>query len=116
MATIDALRPAARGRSRSPAPPTWLVGAGVAVALLGVLPVAYLVILVAGNAEEALSLAIRERTVGVLGRSLLLAATVTTASVLIGVPIAWLTARTDLPGRRWWTILAVLPLVVPSYV
>lgn len=116
MATIDAAQPAAPARSRSPAPPAWLVGAGIAVALLGALPVAYLVILVAGNAEEALALVVRERTIAVLGRSLLLAATVTTASVLIGVPIAWLTARTDLPGRRWWTVLAVLPLVVPSYV
>jgi iron(III) transport system permease protein len=52
----------------------------------------------------------------VLGRSLLLAATVTTATFAIGVPLAWLTARTDLPGRRAWAILVVLPLVIPSYV
>ncbi|HVM24101.1 MAG TPA: iron ABC transporter permease [Candidatus Limnocylindrales bacterium] len=118
MATATA-RPAAaagRSRSRTPAPPAWLVGAGVLVAVLGVLPVAYLVILVAGNAESAAALALRDRTIAVLGRTLLLAGTVTTASVLIGVPMAWLTARTDLPGRRWWTVLGVLPLVVPSYV
>ena len=24
--------------------------------------------------------------------------------------------RTDLPGRRAWTVVAVLPLAVPSYV
>lgn len=116
MATIDVIRPAARRRGRSPAPPAWLVGAGLAVALLGVLPVAYLVILAGSNIEEAIGLIVRERTVGVLARSLLLAATVTSASILIGVPIAWLTSRTDLPGRRWWTVLTVLPLVVPSYV
>ena len=38
------------------------------------------------------------------------------ASVLIGVPAAWLTVRTDLRGRRWWTILLAVPLVIPSYV
>jgi iron(III) transport system permease protein len=115
-ATITPARTTGRRRIRAPAPPAWLVGAGVAVALLGALPVAYLLILAAGNAGEAAGLVLRERTLGVLGRTLLLAATVTTASVLIGVPIAWLTARSDLPGRRWWTILGILPLVVPSYV
>ena len=52
----------------------------------------------------------------VLGRSVLLAALVTVASVVLAVPLAWLTARTDLPGRRAWAVLAALPLVVPSYV
>jgi len=85
------------------------------VALLGLLPIAYLVVL-AGSSEDALALVLRDRTIGVLARTLLLAATVTGASVLIGLPIAWLTTRSDLPARRWWTILAVLPLVVPSYV
>jgi iron(III) transport system permease protein len=54
--------------------------------------------------------------VGVLGRTLLLAGIVTSASIVIGVPLAWLTARSDLPGRRAWTVLAIVPLVVPSYV
>ena len=32
------------------------------------------------------------------------------------MPLAWLTARCDLPFRRVWTVLTLLPLVVPSYV
>ena len=116
MLSLASLRAARRPpRDRTPAPPAWLVGAGVLVAALGLLPIAYLVIL-AGSSEDAASLVLRDRTLGVLARTLLLAATVTAASVLIGVPIAWLTARTDLPGRRAWTILTLLPLVVPSYV
>ena len=114
--TAAPTRGATRPRGRESAPPAWLVVAGGLVALLGILPVVYLLILAGGNAETAASLVLRDRTLGVLGRTLLLAATVTTASVLIGVPMAWLTARSDLPGRRWWTILAILPLVVPSYV
>ena len=116
MVSLASLR-AARVRSgmRTPAPPAWLVGAGVLVALLGLLPIAYLVIL-AGSSEDAASLVLRDRTLGVLGRTLLLAAIVTTASIVIGVPVAWLTARSDLPGRRAWTILTLVPLVVPSYV
>lgn len=105
-----------RSRARTPAPPAWLVGAGLLVAALGLLPIAYLVVLAASSGESALALALRDRTLGVLGRTLLLAATVTTASVLIGVPLAWLTVRSDLPGRRWWTVLGILPLVIPSYV
>jgi len=34
----------------------------------------------------------------------------------LGVPLAYLTARTDLPFRRFWSVVAALPLVVPSYV
>jgi iron(III) transport system permease protein len=41
---------------------------------------------------------------------------VTLGAVAIGVPLAWLTVRTDLPWRRFWSIALVLPLVVPTYV
>ena len=34
----------------------------------------------------------------------------------IGVPIAWLIARTDVPVGRGWLVLAALPLAIPSYV
>jgi iron(III) transport system permease protein len=86
------------------------------VGLLGVVPVAYLVVVATSGGEPALALVLRDRTLAVLVRTLALAATVTAASILIGLPIAWLTTRTDLPGRRAWTILTALPLVVPSYV
>ena len=108
--------PTARPRPRAPAPPAWLVGAGVLVALLALVPIAYLVVVATSGGEPALELLLRDRTLAILVRTLALAATVTAASVLIGVPIAWLTTRTDLPGRRAWTILTALPLVVPSYV
>jgi iron(III) transport system permease protein len=85
------------------------------VAALGVLPIAYLALL-AASSQDALDLVLRDRTIGVLLRTLALAVTVTSASVVIGIPIAWLTTRSDLPGRRAWTILSLLPLVVPSYV
>src|SRR5205807_10224586 len=35
---------------------------------------------------------------------------------LIAVPLAWLTARYDFPGRRVLTTLGLLPLVVPPFV
>ena len=40
----------------------------------------------------------------------------TAASAALALPLAWLQVRTDLPGRRLWAVVTVLPLVVPSYV
>ncbi len=119
MSTLAPARAASarpRDRGRAPAPPAWLVGAGMLVAGLALVPIGYLVVLTLSAGEDAVALALRDRTLEVLGNTLLLAGTVTVAVVVVGVPIAWLTARSDLPGRRWWTILTILPLVVPSYV
>ncbi|MFF0110162.1 ABC transporter permease [Streptomyces hirsutus] len=57
-----------------------------------------------------------ERTLQLLGRSLGLTAVVVTACLVLGVSLAWLTVRADLPGARAWSVLATLPLAVPSYV
>ncbi|WP_339102543.1 iron ABC transporter permease [Haloterrigena salinisoli] len=65
---------------------------------------------------RAWDLIARSETLEVIGNSLLLMIAVTTLSVLIGVPLAWLTVQTDLPFRRFWSIIVALPLVVPSYI
>ncbi|MZE79939.1 ABC transporter permease subunit, partial [Streptomyces sp. SID5475] len=57
-----------------------------------------------------------ERTASLLGRSLGLTAVVVAACLVLGVSLAWLTVRTDLPGARFWSVLVTLPLAVPSYV
>ncbi|QKG92403.1 iron ABC transporter permease [Halorubrum sp. Atlit-8R] len=88
-----------------------------AIAATLVFPLAWLVIeAVAVERERAVDLLFSAGTADVLVNSLLLMAGVTAASILIGVPLAYLTARTDLPFRRFWTVAAALPLVVPSYV
>lgn len=48
--------------------------------------------------------------------TVLLMTTVTVTALLIGTTTAWLTTRTDLAGRRAWSTLVTLPLVIPSYV
>jgi iron(III) transport system permease protein len=55
-------------------------------------------------------------TAAVLLQTVFLALVVTAASAAIAVPLAWLTVRTDLPGRRIWSLLSVLPIAIPSYV
>ncbi|MEU1282422.1 iron ABC transporter permease [Streptomyces sp. NPDC005805] len=57
-----------------------------------------------------------DRVAALLARSLGLAAVVVFASLVTGISLAWLTARTALPGARLWSVLATLPLAVPSYV
>jgi iron(III) transport system permease protein len=104
-----------RSSRRRPPALVWVPAAVVAAALF--LPLVYLVVrsLEEGWAEFA-EVLLDGETLAVLGRSALLAAVVTGASVMVAVPLAWLTVRTDLPGRRGWAVLATLPLVIPSYV
>ena len=88
-----------------------------AIAAAMVFPVAWLFVKAStvdfGRARE---LTFRAETLDILVNSLLLMSLVTVFSILIGVPLAYLTVRTNLPFRRFWTILVALPLVVPSYI
>ncbi len=111
-AVLRRLPVAASGR-RPPAP-LLVVVAGICV--LSMLPLAYLAIRASGADERALELMLRPRTLELLVSSVVLAAGVGLGATLLGVPLAWLTTRTDLPGRRAWTVLSVAPLAVPSYV
>jgi iron(III) transport system permease protein len=45
-----------------------------------------------------------------------LAVATTLGATVIGTATAWLTTRTDLPGRRTWATISTIPLVIPSYV
>jgi iron(III) transport system permease protein len=49
-------------------------------------------------------------------RSLGLAGAVALTSLLLALPLAFLTTRTDLPARRTLGVLLALPLALPSYV
>lgn len=87
----------------------------VAAAML--VPVGYLMAVAATlTPERALAILRAPATLGLVGRTLGLAATVTIASILIAVPIAWCTERTDVPGRRLLSLSSALPLVIPTYV
>ena len=66
--------------------------------------------------DRALEYLTRRGTLRVIGRSLLLVVSVVASSAAIAIPAAWLTTSTDLIGRRIWTLLLTVPLVIPSYV
>ncbi len=97
-------------------PPLLLSLAAVLVSGLMLLPLGYLLVRASGAGAAGWAMLWRPRTLQVLINSAALAGVVTTLTIVIGVPLAWLTVRTDLPGRRLWTILTALPLVIPSYV
>ncbi len=96
--------------------PPLLLATVALIALAAVLPLAYLVVVVGAEAGEWARTVLSGRAVGLLARSVALAAAVTLTAVAIAVPLAWLTVRTDLPGRRAWSVLCALPLVIPSYI
>jgi len=64
---------------------------------------------------EAFSLLTSRTTVEVFLNSIALVVAVTALSVFIAVPLAYLTVRTNLPFKRFWSVVIMLPLVVPSY-
>ena len=96
------------------APLSLLLPAATIVALL-LLPLAYLV-LRAGSSGRGWRVLWRTGTLELLWNTGVLVVAVTAVAVVVGVPLAWLVTRTDLPGRRLWAVAAALPLVIPSYV
>ena len=63
-----------------------------------------------------MALLLRSRTLEVVLNTAALAGAVAISTIAIAVPLAWLTSRTDLPGRAFWSTAAALPLVIPSYI
>ncbi|MFW6435556.1 MAG: ABC transporter permease [Halovenus sp.] len=67
-------------------------------------------------AEQIFEILWRQETLDIFVNSIVLVALVTVGSILVGVPLAMLTVQTDLPFRRFWTVVSALPLVIPSYI
>lgn len=78
------------------------------------LPLGYLA--VQSLRAEELPPVFTESNAALLWRTMLLASVVLTVTTLLGLPMAWLTVRTNLAGRRMLAVLAVLPLAIPGYV
>ena len=101
---------------RRRAPAVTLGAAGALVAALALLPLVYLVVRAAGADAQAWETVLRPRTLSLVGSTVGLVAAVSVAACVLGVALAWLVVRTDLPFRRVIGVAAALPLVIPSYV
>lgn len=58
----------------------------------------------------------RSRTAHLLWNTVRLTIVVTALCAVIGTGAAYLVERTDLPGRRIWAVLLVVPLAIPDFV
>ncbi|WP_008314361.1 ABC transporter permease [Leptolyngbya sp. PCC 6406] len=105
------------GSGRSARPPWFLVLMALVTAAAMVLPLSHLVVRAAGaGVLELWAIIARPLTLEVIFNTLGLGLAATFFSALIAIPLAFLTVRTDLPGRRFWLIATTLPLAVPTYV
>jgi iron(III) transport system permease protein len=105
-------------RSQTAARPGPLVSATVAI-LVGAtcIPLGYVVWgAVSVGWIRAYELVVRPRVGELLFNTVALVVVTVPLCVVIGVGVAWLVERTDLPGRAFWRPLFVAPLAVPAFV
>jgi iron(III) transport system permease protein len=102
----------ADGRARVP---RLLVGVALLTALPFVVPFAYLIRGVGGPAGLWRQLA-DDAARGALARTATLTLLTSLSAAVLGTALAWLTTRSDLPGRRIWRVVLTLPLAMPSFV
>ena len=113
LSSAERARRAARGGASRSVPVPLLVPALIAVAFL-VLPLVGLLIRAPwGHLGAALS---GSDATQALILSLWTASTATAISLVIGVPLAWVLARSRFPGQRLLRALVTLPLVLPPVV
>ena len=109
MATTTQADPAGRKT------PALLRAGGLVLAFVFAFPGIYLTYRAFGEGADPGNLLFSERTLAPLWRTLKLAAAVSAGSLVMGTGLAWLTHRTDLPGRRIWRVVLPLPLVYPTF-
>jgi iron(III) transport system permease protein len=95
--------------------PRLSIAAGL-VALFIAVPLVYIFIRAAGAEPEAWRRLIQSRIWVLFGNTLTLAAAVTGGALLTGVSMAWLTERTDLPGKKAFRWMLAMPLAIPAYI
>jgi len=115
--TLLAERAAGTRSGRRASHPVALLTAAAVVAALMAVPLVFLLIEAAGVGPRQLSqLIFRPLTWSLLWNTVRLSAVVTVACAVIGTAAAWCVERTDLPGRRVWAVLVVIPLAIPDFV
>ena len=108
---LKSLGPALRRVGFINGPPAVLWVPALAIGLLLLLSPVYLAVRTLGAGQEFWEALLRWRVLELLLRTLVLVGAVTAASIVISLPLAWLTVRSDLPLARTWGVLVTLPLV-----
>jgi len=101
---------------RRHAPPLLVLGA-LAVSIAVVLPLVFLVIEAVQVGWATLSsLLFRGLTAQLLWNTVSLTVVVTFLCAVVGTLTAWFVEHTNVPGRRIWAVLVVIPLGIPDFV
>jgi iron(III) transport system permease protein len=103
--------------ARRPRRPVALLTVSYLVAAVLALPLVFLLIEAQGaGVSDVAHLIFRPLTGTLLWNTVRLTVVVTAACAVIGTGAAWCVERTDLPGRRAWAVLVVVPLAIPDFV
>jgi iron(III) transport system permease protein len=95
----------------------WVIGLSVLVSLLALMPIAFVIgVSIQTGWATLVPLVFRPRVGELLLNTVLLVVITLPLCVVLGLALAWLTERTNLPGRRGWSLLAIAPLAVPAFV
>ena len=116
VAIRPALRPRRAVRRGARGAPVWVVIAAGSVVIAAMLPVVYLFIRGIDGGETTWDFLTRPQSMKVIWRTVTVIFTVTLFSLIVAVPAAWLTMRTNMPFRKVLAVALSLPLVVPSFV
>ena len=114
QSTRGATLPAYHWRPRH-ASPRLAIAAGL-VAVFVAVPLVYIFARAAGAKPEAWQRLLQMRIWVLMANTLGLVVAVTIGALLIGVSMAYLTERTDLPGRKVFRWMLALPLAIPAYI
>jgi iron(III) transport system permease protein len=97
--------------------PWGLLSISAAVVCVLAMPLAFLLVEAADTGSGTLArLIFRPLTATLLLNTVRLTVAVTLLCAVLGTSAAYLVERTDLPGRRIWAVLVVIPLAIPDFV
>jgi iron(III) transport system permease protein len=103
--------------ARPSRPPWTLVATSAVVAVVLLAPLAFLLIETRSAGLSTIAHIIwRPLTLTLLWNTVRLTVVVTALCAVIGTLTAWCVERTDLPGRRFWAVLVVVPFAIPDFV
>ncbi len=103
-----------RGISR---PAGWILAAASLVSAAALVPLGFIVAVTLQTDPQTIAeLVWRPRVGTLLINTVMLILVTVPLCVALGIGLAWVTERTDLPGRRLWSALATAPLAVPAFV
>lgn len=96
--------------------PLALMLAAAGVSLAAAVPLGYVLIRASAAAPEVWARLWNGQFPGLLANTIALVIATTCCATALGVALAWIVERTDLPGRAVWRWVLSLPLAIPAYV